>query len=378
MKIYKVGGCVRDALLGITPKDIDYVIVGANQDDIQGMIDSGYQLVGADFPVYLHPITKAEYALARIERKTGSGYLGFEVDTCDVTLEQDCMRRDITINSMAMDCETGEIIDPYGGKEDLANKIIRHTSKAFIEDPLRIIRVCRFAARYDFSIHESTIELCKANRYKLVEISKERIFLEMLKACGDKNHQKFFIYLDGLGISDILFGSSQFSITATASFHNRKILRVSPQIILASYFIKFKTQGSFFTNIRSITQLKTQNRFNNDVYSLIHSYINFTNRLETYRNREYTLLTSPKLLFDFYSNISKGFHHGLLLLYIHGRTSQEYLLYKLMKKIDIEFKRIKWDNILFVDGLPIYTASEIPSFVKQYKIQKILEIITAQ
>jgi tRNA nucleotidyltransferase (CCA-adding enzyme) len=159
VKVYKVGGCVRDALLGIAPKDIDYVIVGATPTDIQGMIDSGYQQVGADFPVYLHPETKAEYALARVERKTGSGYLGFEVDTHDVSLEQDCFRRDITINSMAMDCETGEIIDPYGGKEDLANKIIRHTSEAFIEDPLRIIRVCRFAARYGFSIHESTIEL---------------------------------------------------------------------------------------------------------------------------------------------------------------------------------------------------------------------------
>ena len=375
MKTFLVGGAVRDELLGCIPKDKDYVIVGASTYDIQGLVDSGYQQVGADFPVYLHPITKAEYALARTERKSGSGYLGFEVDTQGVTLEQDLFRRDITISSMAKDLETGEIIDPYGGMEDLKNKIIRHTSDAFIEDPLRIIRVCRFAARYDFTIHPSTVELCEANRYKLTEISKERIFLEMLKACGDTHHQKFFIYLDGLGISEVLFDSSQFSNTATGGFHNKKLLLITPQIILASYFIKFKAQGCFFTNVRSITRLKTTNRFNNDVYSLIHGYVNFTNRLETFKNIENNLLTSPELLFEFYSNISKGFGHGMMLLYIHGRNSPEYMLYKLMKKIDLELKRIKWDNILFLDGVALYNKDVLPQFVKSYKIEKISNII---
>jgi tRNA nucleotidyltransferase (CCA-adding enzyme) len=142
--VYIVGGAVRDTLLGHNPQDRDYVVVGCN---VEEMLAAGFRQVGADFPVFLHPETQDEYALARTERKSGHGYGGFTVNTEAVTLEEDLSRRDITINSMAMKT-TGELVDPYGGAKDLADKTIRHTTMAFCEDPLRILRVARFLARF--------------------------------------------------------------------------------------------------------------------------------------------------------------------------------------------------------------------------------------
>ncbi len=157
MKIYLVGGAVRDALLGLPVKDKDWVVVGATP---QEMLDAGYQQVGRDFPVFLHPQTHEEYALARTERKSGSGYTGF---TCyaapDVTLEADLQRRDLTINALARD-DDGQIIDPYHGRRDLEARLLRHVSPAFGEDPLRVLRVARFAARYahlSFRIADETL-----------------------------------------------------------------------------------------------------------------------------------------------------------------------------------------------------------------------------
>ena len=161
MKIYLVGGAVRDALLGLPVKDRDWVVVGSTP---QEMLDAGYQQVGRDFPVFLHPQTHEEYALARTERKSGSGYTGF---TCyaapDVTLEDDLKRRDLTINALAQD-NNGEIIDPYNGLGDLQNRLLRHVSPAFGEDPLRVLRVARFAARYahlSFRIADETLALMR-------------------------------------------------------------------------------------------------------------------------------------------------------------------------------------------------------------------------
>ena len=144
MKIYLVGGAVRDELLGYPFYEKDWVVVGATVDD---MTSAGYQQVGKDFPVFLHPETKEEHALARTERKTAAGYKGFEVHASpDVTLEDDLIRRDLTINAIAKD-ETGEFIDPYNGVSDIKNKILRHVSGAFAEDPVRILRIARFMAR---------------------------------------------------------------------------------------------------------------------------------------------------------------------------------------------------------------------------------------
>ena len=159
MKIYEVGGAVRDELLGLPVKDRDYVVVGATPED---MLDLGYRPVGRDFPVFLHPETHEEHALARTERKTARGYHGFEFHAAsDVTLEQDLERRDLTINAIARD-EDGTIIDPFNGQEDLNAGILRHVSPAFAEDPVRILRVARSAARFGFDIAPETFELMRA------------------------------------------------------------------------------------------------------------------------------------------------------------------------------------------------------------------------
>ena len=159
MKIYAVGGAVRDELLGLPVKDRDYVVVGATPEDL---IRLGYKPVGKDFPVFLHPKTRAEYALARTERKTARGYRGFQVHAApDVTLEQDLSRRDLTINAIAKD-RRGRIVDPYGGAADLKRGVLRHVSPAFAEDPVRILRLARFAARFGFTIAPATLRLARA------------------------------------------------------------------------------------------------------------------------------------------------------------------------------------------------------------------------
>ncbi|MEO3715150.1 multifunctional CCA addition/repair protein [Roseateles flavus] len=159
MEIYEVGGAVRDSLLGRPVSDHDWVVVGATPQD---MLDRGFQPVGKDFPVFLHPRSHEEYALARTERKTAPGYHGFSVHAApDVTLEQDLSRRDLTINAMARDAQ-GRLIDPYGGQRDLAARCLRHVSPAFAEDPVRILRLARFAARFhDFSVAPETLTLMR-------------------------------------------------------------------------------------------------------------------------------------------------------------------------------------------------------------------------
>ena len=207
VKIYLVGGAVRDALLNLDVKDKDFVVVGSSP---QEMLSLGYQQVGKDFPVFLHPKTKEEYALARMERKTGVGYVGFTVDASEsVTLEEDLQRRDLTINAMAKDSD-GRIYDPYHGQQDLKNKLLRHVSPAFSEDPLRVLRVARFAARYahlGFSIAPETMLLMKAisQSDELTTISPERIWNETEKALHYQSPSVYFKVLKECGALNILF-----------------------------------------------------------------------------------------------------------------------------------------------------------------------------
>lgn len=199
-KVLLVGGAVRDKLLGKEPKDRDWVIVGASKEDVARMFAMGYEQVGADFPVFLHPETREEYALARVERKAGVGYHGFEVDTEGVTIEMDLARRDLTVNSMAMD-HNGNLIDPFNGVSDLHNGVLRHTTDAFAEDPLRVLRVARFAARWNWQVHHGTIALCRklTEAGELNNLSIERIWLELDKGLQGANPARFWGVLEEVG-----------------------------------------------------------------------------------------------------------------------------------------------------------------------------------
>ena len=201
-RVFIVGGAVRDMLLGLEPKDVDYVVVNSSERE---MLELGFEKVGADFPVFLHPETKDEYALARAERKVGNGYHGFEVETDGVTLEDDLSRRDITINAMAMDPATGEIIDPFNGRADLENGIIRHVSDAFVEDPVRVLRVARFAARYGFTVHPDTLKLMHELKEELKYLTAERVLLELKKTLKESTPSIFFRVLKEADVLDVVF-----------------------------------------------------------------------------------------------------------------------------------------------------------------------------
>ncbi|NHQ88904.1 multifunctional CCA tRNA nucleotidyl transferase/2'3'-cyclic phosphodiesterase/2'nucleotidase/phosphatase [Janthinobacterium lividum] len=199
MKIYTVGGAVRDQLLGLPVKDRDYVVVGATPDD---MLRQGFRPVGKDFPVFLHPKTQEEYALARTERKTAPGYRGFVFHTApDVTLEDDLVRRDLTINAIAQ-AEDGSLTDPFGGIEDIQNKVFRHVSHAFGEDPVRILRLARFAARFDgFTVAPVTMALMRQMVLdgEVDALVAERVWQEVAKGLMESHPSRMLTVLQECG-----------------------------------------------------------------------------------------------------------------------------------------------------------------------------------
>ncbi len=198
MRIYTVGGAVRDELLGLPVQDRDYVVVGATPQD---MVAQGYRPVGRDFPVFLHPRSHEEYALARTERKAGKGYKGFQVHAApDVTLEEDLARRDLTINAMARD-EAGTLIDPYNGEADLRAGVLRHVSSAFVEDPVRILRVARFAARFGFRIAEETLALMgeMVVNGEVDALVPERVWQELSRGLMEAKPSRMFDALRACG-----------------------------------------------------------------------------------------------------------------------------------------------------------------------------------
>jgi len=205
MQVYAVGGAIRDALLGLSSQDRDYVVVGATPAEMEAQ---GYKPVGKDFPVFLHPRTREEYALARTERKTAAGYKGFSFYCApDVTLEDDLVRRDLTVNAMAQavgddGALTGPVIDPYGGQRDLAARLFRHVSDAFAEDPVRILRVARFAARFnDFTVAPETLVLMR----RMVEAGEvdalvaERVWQELARGLMEARPSRMFEVLRECG-----------------------------------------------------------------------------------------------------------------------------------------------------------------------------------
>jgi tRNA nucleotidyltransferase (CCA-adding enzyme) len=220
---YRVGGCVRDHLLGLPVNDIDWVVTGATPAK---MLAAGYKPIGRDFPVFLHPDTHQEYALARSERKSGPGYRGFEISTDPtITLEQDLLRRDLTINAIAED-EQGNIIDPYDGRKDIAARCLRHVSEAFVEDPVRVLRVARFAARFHhlgFSIADETRELIRriGESGELETLVAERVWSELSRALDENDPAVFFTSLRDCGVLARLFPEIDdlFGVPQTAKYH---------------------------------------------------------------------------------------------------------------------------------------------------------------
>ena len=218
MKKYLVGGAVRDRLLGISDNNTekDWVVVGSSPDE---MLDLGYRQVGKEFPVFLHPGTQEEYALARLERKVGKGYNGFEFDTSKaVTLEQDLSRRDLTINAIAD--KDGELFDPFNGQEDLNNGLLKHVSNAFSEDPVRVLRVARFAARFKvfgFKVAHDTHQLMKdmVTSGEVDALTPERVFKELEKALSYQTPSAFFKVLSACGADTKIFPMLDSSIHTT-------------------------------------------------------------------------------------------------------------------------------------------------------------------
>jgi tRNA nucleotidyltransferase (CCA-adding enzyme) len=204
--VYLVGGAVRDELLELPPEEKDWVVTGCTPDEL---LAEGYRQVGSSFPVFLHPVTGEEYALARTERKQGHGYHGFTVDFhADVTLEEDLARRDLTVNAMARDSQ-GRLIDPFGGARDLRDRLLRHVSPAFREDPLRVLRVARFAARFaplGFHVHPDTLELMReiSRSGELEYLVPERIWAEMAKAMAAAEPGRFVQVLRDCGALAVL------------------------------------------------------------------------------------------------------------------------------------------------------------------------------
>jgi tRNA nucleotidyltransferase (CCA-adding enzyme) len=228
MEIYLVGGAVRDRQLGLPVSERDWVVVGATPEE---MLSLGYTPVGRDFPVFLHPDTKEEYALARTERKTGPGYTGFE--TCadpGITLEQDLLRRDLTINAMA-EAADGELIDPYNGSDDLENGVLRHVSPAFSEDPVRILRLARFAARFahmGFHVAHTTNALMRSmvESGEIDHLVPERVWAELDKTLRTKTPAQFFRVLLGCNALARLFPEMEITNTSDDSIHGSKDIKL--------------------------------------------------------------------------------------------------------------------------------------------------------
>ena len=221
MKYYLVGGAIRDRLLGIPVKDRDYLVTGATA---KTMLAAGFRQVGADFPVFIHPETGDEYALARTERKSGSGYHGFVVDnSAEISLEADLQRRDLTINAIAEDIDNKQLLDPFGGVKDIQQRLLRHVSPAFIEDPLRVLRVARFTAQLDFSVAPETMSLMQklSASGELRQLRPERVWIETEKALATDMPHRYIETLRECGALAEIFPEidALFGIPQNAKYH---------------------------------------------------------------------------------------------------------------------------------------------------------------
>ncbi len=250
---YLVGGAVRDELLGIQPDERDWVVVGG---DAQAMLDAGFIQVGKSYPVFLHPITHEEYALARTERKIGPGHGGFAFQNdSSITLTDDLYRRDLTINAMARS-PTGELIDPYGGQADLTTQQFRHVSDAFVEDPLRCFRVARFASKLpEFTISRATVELIYSMREHLHELSPERVWHEWVKALASAAPHRFYEVVKETGTADTWFPELRLDTLAIA--HKGRRIPRQGAFALIGWHHSEHAVASFFERLRAPNKPKT-------------------------------------------------------------------------------------------------------------------------
>jgi tRNA nucleotidyltransferase (CCA-adding enzyme) len=255
MKIYLVGGAVRDKLLGLPIKERDFVVVGATIND---MLKSGYKQVGKEFPVFLHPKTGEEYALARMERKVKPGYKGFTFDTTSgVSLEEDLIRRDLTINAMAETPE-GQLIDPYHGKQDLEQKVLRHVSPAFAEDPVRILRVGRFLARYahfGFHVAPETNALMRdmVAAGEVKALVAERVWKELERTLSEKDPQKFFEVLAMCDALSTLFPAHEIQGEGLKALTAAAALTGDPVIRFAAFMTTLSDQNELLHYINDLS-----------------------------------------------------------------------------------------------------------------------------
>lgn len=223
MQVYRVGGSVRDRLLDLPVKDVDWVVTGSSPEQ---MAELGYKPVGREFPVFLHPETHEEYALARTEKKVSRGYAGFSFNTDpSITIEQDLERRDLTINAIA-ESDNGDLIDPFNGQQDIKQRVLRHVSDAFVEDPVRVLRIARFAARFahlGFQIADETLTLIEqiGASGELDSLVAERVWDEMQRALGEDDPQVFFTSLRQANVLHTLFPEidNLFGVPQTAQYH---------------------------------------------------------------------------------------------------------------------------------------------------------------
>jgi tRNA nucleotidyltransferase (CCA-adding enzyme) len=236
MQVYLVGGAVRDQLLGRPVTERDWVVVGATPQQMEQL---GYRAVGRDFPVYLHPQTHEEYALARLERKVAPGYRGFTTEfSPDVTLEQDLERRDLTINAMAR-ADDGTLIDPFGGQRDIVQHLLRHVSSAFVEDPVRVVRVARFAARFaylGFTVVPETLALMRrmVENGEIRALVPERLWRELERALGERNPEACFDCLQDCGALAVLIPELRWDAASRAALQAAVTLAVDPQVRFAA------------------------------------------------------------------------------------------------------------------------------------------------
>ena len=283
MKIYAVGGAIRDTLMGLPVHDIDYVVVGSS---VEEMITNGYRPVGKDFPVFLHPETQAEYALARTERKTGKGYQGFHFYADpSVTLEQDLQRRDLTINAMAQAVGIdgklcGPILDPYNGQADLAAKVFRHVSDAFAEDPLRLLRIARFAARFpEFSVADETMLALKAivQAGELNALSAERIWQELARGLVASKPMHMFQVLLNTGAAKTILAPTLNTELAQEPFREELIAHldaIGNRLDERCAIILMKVSASEIRSWAECVRMPIQVRDFSEIFSELVTFIN--------------------------------------------------------------------------------------------------------